>query len=203
MEALILARHGHAISNADERVSGAPPGEGLSALGREQAGALAHALAGETIGLGVATELLRAQETLVLALSGRGVRTTVDAGLNEIRFGSFEGGPLADYRAWAWSHGPEEACPGGGESRAAAATRFAAALEALLARPQHTVLAVSHAVPIRYVLDAAAHQTPSARVRPVPHAEPYRLSRATVEAAAATLRAWASAPRFADTPFGG
>lgn len=203
MDTLILARHAHAASNAGELVNGFPPGGGLSPLGQEQARALADALAGEAVELGVATELRRTQETLALALAGRDVPTVVDPGLNEIRFGSFEGGPLAEYRAWAWAHGPGDPCPGGGESRSDAAARFATALEALAARPESTVLAISHAVPIRYVLDAAAGRAPSSRVQPVPHAEPHRLSRRAVEAAASTLRSWVVSPRFADTPFGG
>jgi len=203
LEALILVRHAHAASNVDETVSCVPPGGGLSELGVEQARALRDALAGEEIGLGVATELRRTQETLSLALAGREVPVLVVPNLNEIDFGSFEGGPLSAYRAWAWTNGPDAECPGGGESRAGAAARFAAALEALLARPEHTVLAVSHAIPIRYVLDAAEGRAPSARVQRVPHAEPHRLERRAVETAVATLQAWLRAPRFTDTPFGG
>ncbi len=203
MEALILARHAHAASNAAGTVSCVPPGGGLSELGTEQAQALREALAGEEIDLGVATELRRTQQTLSLVLAGRDVPVLVVPGLNEIGFGSFEAGLLSAYRAWAWTSGPEALCPGGGESRAQAASRFAAALEGLLARPERIVLAVSHAVPIRYVLDAADGRAPSARVQPVAHAEPHRLGRGAVEAAIAHLRAWARQPRFADTPFGG
>ena len=39
--------------------------------------------------------------------------------------------------------------------------------------------------------------------RPVPHAVPIGSSAPQVERAAATLDAWAAAPGFADTPFGG
>lgn len=203
MDTLIIARHAHAASNADEIVNGAPPGGGLSALGNEQAQALRRALTGDRIDLGVATELRRTQETLAVALADRNVPTVVEPRLNEIRFGSFEGGPLGAYRTWAWAHGPEAACPGAGETRAEAAARFASALELLLVRPERTVLAVSHAVPVRYVLDAAGGRVPSARVLRVPHAEAQRLPRRAVEAAVTTLREWAESPRFADTPFGG
>lgn len=203
MEALILARHAHAASNAAGTVSCVPPGGGLSALGATQAQALREALAGEEIDLGVATELRRTQQTLSLVLAGREVPVLVVPDLNEIGFGSFEAGLLSAYRAWAWTSGPEAVCPGGGESRAQAASRFAAALEGLLARPERIVLAVSHALPIRYVLDAADGRAPAARVQPVPHAEPHRLERRAVETAAATLKAWLEALRFADTPFDG
>jgi broad specificity phosphatase PhoE len=117
--------------------------------------------------------------------------------LNEIRFGSFEGGRLASYRRWAWTHEPDAPCPGGGESRLDAALRFAGALEELLAFPEETVLAVSHGLPVRYVVDAGDGRFPPQRIGEVPHATPFFLARDAVERAAATLRAWALAPRFA------
>jgi broad specificity phosphatase PhoE len=126
------------------------------------------------------------------------VPRTVLAGLDEIGFGSFEGSPLADYRAWAWTNEPDIVCPGGGESRAHAAERFASALVTLLARPEEVVLAVSHSLPIRYVLDAADGSFPAARIEHVPHATPFALDADAVERSAETLRVWATAPRFAD-----
>jgi broad specificity phosphatase PhoE len=191
---LILARHAHAASNEHSRTSCVPPGRGLSPLGLEQARALGAALAGEPIELGVASELARTQETLAVACPG--LPRLVLPALDEIGFGRFEGGPLADYRAWAWAAAPDEPCPGGGESRAAAAARFASALRVLLARSEEVVLAVGHALPIRYVLDAADGAVPAAHVDAVPHAEPYRLDRAAVEGAAATLREWSESPVF-------
>jgi broad specificity phosphatase PhoE len=157
-------------------------------------------LADENIGLGVATPLLRTQETLELALGGRDVERIVSRGLGEIDFGSYEGGPLADYREWAWTNAPDTPCPGGGESRIEAAARFAAALDTLLERPEGVVLAVSHALPIRHVLEASQGRFPPARIGHVPHATPHALDAGAVACAAETLRAWASAPRFADLP---
>ena len=68
----------------------------------------------------------------------------------------------------------------------------------LLARPEETVLAVSHALPIRYVLDAADGLFPAARIAHVPHATPLALDAEAVERAAETLRVWGTAPRFVD-----
>ena len=207
MKQLILVRHAHADSNAGDVVNAVPPGGGLSELGVDEARALGAELAGEAIGIGLSSRLRRTQETLALALGGRTVPVVVEPLLDEIGFGSFEGGPLSAYRAWAWEHEPGADCPGEGESRVAAALRFAAALEAIRDLPAETVLAVSHALPLRYVLDAADGRYPAARVAPVLHATPYRLHRQQVETAALTLRTWAAAPRFvdgtADTPFGG
>jgi broad specificity phosphatase PhoE len=198
---LILARHAHAASNAGDTINGIPPGEGLSPQGAEEAVALGVRLQSEPIELGVSSRFRRASETLTLA--GRGVPFLVEPGLDEIGFGSFEGGALAAYRAWAWKHPPEAACPGGGETRADAARRIAAGLVVLLGRPERVILAVTHGLPLRYVLDAADGSFPGQRLASVPHAVPFRFERAQVERAAATLEEWAAAPRFADTPFGG
>jgi len=200
---LLLARHGHASSNEGNVVNAVPPGEGLSSQGVLEAKALGERLAETPIDLGVSSRLLRARETLEAAVAGRAVPLDVEPLLDEIGFGSFEGGSLEAYRAWAWGSDAGAPCPGGGETRVDAAARLAVVLEALLERPQETILAVSHALPIRYVLDAADGSFPSRQVAHVPHAVPFRLDRTAVERAAATLRAWAAEASFADAPFGG
>lgn len=198
MERLILIRHAHSASNADAVVSGAPPGDGLSPQGIEQAVALRDVLAGEPIDVGLTTEFRRARETLELALASRSLSLETHAGLNEIAFGSFEGGLLSRYREWAWNSGPAAPCPGSGESRADVAARLAEALDALLERPEAVVAAVSHALPVRYVVDAAAGLQPRRRLQPVAHAAPFGLDAAGVGVAATTLRAWSEQPRFRD-----
>jgi len=199
---LLLARHAHASSNEGKIVNGIPPGEGLSPQGVLEAQALGQRLAATPIDLGISSRLLRTRQTLEAVLAGRDVRLVVEPLLDEIGFGSFEGGELEAYRAWAWTSDPT-ASPGGGETRVAAASRIATGLEGLLQRPEDTILAVSHALPIRYVLDAADGSFPSRRVATVPHAAPFRIDRTAVERAAETLRTWAMAPTFADAPFGG
>ena len=203
MRTLILARHAHAESNAGAVVNSMPPGRGLSEAGREEARLLGSLLAPDSIDVAFSSRLLRTQQTLDLALAGRAVPRLVESLLDEIGFGAFDGGSLAVYRQWAWENEPDAPCPGGGESRTDAARRFADALSALLARPEETLLVVSHALPIRYVIDASDGRFPAARLEQVPHATPFRLDRDAVRLAAETLRGWARAPRFADTPFGG
>jgi probable phosphoglycerate mutase len=203
VKTLILARHAHAVSNEGDVANAVPPGRGLSGRGSEQARTLGAVLAPERIDLGVSSRLQRTHDTLALALAGRDTPCVVEPLLDEIGFGSFEGGPLASYRTWAWTHAPSADCPGAGESRARTAARLAEAVDALLRRPERVLLAVSHGLPVRYMLDAAEGRAPSQRLEPVPHATPYRLERAAVERAAATLAAWAAAPVFPDAPFGG
>ena len=153
-------------------------------------------LAGERVDVGFASELARTQETLELALGDRDSSRLVLPELNEIHFGRFEAGPLEAYRRWAWTEPADAVCPGGGESRAAAALRVADALELLSARTEDVVLAVGHALPIRYALDAANDRSPEPRIEPVAHAEPYVLPVDRVVAAAQALRQWAATPRF-------
>jgi broad specificity phosphatase PhoE len=203
LRTLLLVRHAHARTNAADAISSTPPGTGLTPQGVREATALRSELAARRIDLGVATRLVRTQETLEVALDGRDVPRVVLPELDEIRFGSFEGGPLEPYRAWAWSHPPDAAGPGGGESRAEAAARYADGLEALLERPEDAVLAVSHSLAVRYVLDASDGGFPASRVTPVGHATAHELPADAVARAAKTLRAWAAAPAFADAPRGG
>jgi broad specificity phosphatase PhoE len=198
VQTLILARHGEAASNVDDVVSSVPPGAGLSRLGREQARELGRQLTDEPIGLGVSSELLRAVETLELALDGRMVPKLTLPSFNEIRFGRYEGGPLAAYREWAWTNEPDIECPGGGESRASAAARISQALDWLLGRPEEMILLVGHALPVRYVLDAVDGRFPAAKIGVIGHAQPHRLEREALEAAAETLRVWSETPRFSE-----
>jgi broad specificity phosphatase PhoE len=198
VQALFLARHGEAASNVDDVVSSVPPGAGLSRRGREQARKLGRQLADEPIELGVSSELRRAVETLELALDDRGVPKLTLPSFNEIRFGRYEGGPLAAYREWAWTNEPDVECPGGGESRASAAARIAQAMDWLLSRPEEMILLVGHALPVRYVLDAVDGRFPAAKIGVIGHAEPHRLDREALEAAAETLRVWSETPRFSD-----
>jgi broad specificity phosphatase PhoE len=195
---LLLARHGFAASNRDGIASSEIPGDGLTPEGVEQARALCGLLASDEISVAMTSRLARTQETLALALHERDVPIVIASELDEIDFGSFDGGLLDDYRAWAASQPPDVPAPGGGESRAQAAARFARGLRLVLARAEPYVLVVGHALSIRYVVDATSGLTPAARMAPVEHAFPFRLDRTEVERAALLLEKWsdASAPEF-------
>ena len=192
MERLLLSRHAESESGARGAVNGdlGSPSH-LTEAGRAQARALGRALAGEAIGLCATSEFPRTIETAELALQGRGVPRLVFPDLNEIGFGAFEGGPLPDYRAWAHGHGSGEEGPGGAESRLGAARRFARAFRQLLEREERTVLVVSHALAVRYLLSG-----PAARVEPVPLAEAYVLRAGEAAALVERLEAWTEAPTW-------
>lgn len=199
MERAFLARHALARSNDAGLASYAAPGEGLTERGIEQARSLGESLAGEEIALGIATDLRRSQETLEVALEGRDVPRIVVSELNEIHFGSFDGGLLSEYREWAGSEAPGLPAPGGGESRAQAAARYASGLRTVLARPEESALVIGHALAIRYIVDAAEGFVPaSLMLAPVEHAVAQRLEAEQLWTAASLLESWSAAPRFRD-----
>jgi broad specificity phosphatase PhoE len=137
----------------------------------------------------------RARETARIALGDRPVPVEAWPSLNDPRGGSFEGKRLDEYRRWAWATGSGEAAPGGGESRLETVGRYAAAYRRLLERPEPVVLAVLHALPIAYLLRAAAGEAPAARMdRPVEYAEPYSLGADGLRSALEVLETWCGEP---------
>jgi broad specificity phosphatase PhoE len=189
MQRAILVRHAESERNAAGRIGGDP---GLSAAGRDQARRLAERL--PTVELAVTTGLRRAVETAELAFPGAPRLELPELG--EIHFGSYEGGTIEPYREWAWAAGPEEPCPGGGESRADAVRRYVRGWRMVLARPELTVLVVAHGLTVRYVLDAIDGRDPAQRADGVPWAEPFPLAAAELERAVDRLEAWLEEPRW-------
>ncbi len=192
METAILVRHGESEFSVRAAVSSDPAVScPLTMDGQEQARTLGRILAGESIDVCVVTEFERTRQTAELALEGRGVPIVVVRELNDPRAGSFEGGPLDEFRAWAWEHGSADEPPGGGESRLAVAARLARGYRLVLGRSEPTVLVVGHALPMAYALGGA---TP--RIDLLDYVTPYRLGRDELEAAAGRLEAWAAAPTW-------
>jgi 2,3-bisphosphoglycerate-dependent phosphoglycerate mutase len=193
----ILARHAESEFSVRGAMNG-DPGVAcpLTDEGEAQARRLAEALRGEEIDLCVTTEFARTRETADLALDGRDVPRLVVADLNDIRVGDFEGGPLETYRAWARERSPIEVPPGGGESRAQAAERYARGFRAVLGRPEATVLVVTHSLPIRYLLLAAEGVTPRPFAEAVDYAAPHRMEREAFERALDHLERWAANPAW-------
>ncbi|MGZ4353204.1 MAG: histidine phosphatase family protein, partial [Gaiellaceae bacterium] len=133
MEQLILARHGETEWNTRQLVNGDPSvNVRLSEQGREEARRLGAALAGEQVDLCVTSGFPRTDETAELALGDRVVPRLIVADLGDPDYGSFEGGPLEEYRAWAAAN-PSSAAPGGdGEARHAIVGRYARGFRLLL-----------------------------------------------------------------------
>ena len=197
MKRLLLVRHAESELGAVGLVDGDPGrANALSAAGREQAERLRARLQGQPVGLCVTTRLQRTRETADLALGGREVPRLVVEELDEIRFGRWEEQPFEQYAAWAWTAGPTEPAPGGGESRQEVAARFAAGWRRVLERSEQTVLAVVHGLTVRYTLDAAEGLVPAQRADQVALAEPYELDERELRAAVGTLERWAQRPAW-------
>jgi broad specificity phosphatase PhoE len=190
----ILARHGESEFSVKGVMNGDPGLAGpLTAEGVAQARKLGEALRETPIDLCVVTEFERTRQTADVALEGRDVPRLVLPELNDIHVGTFEGGLLETYRAWARDRSPVEV-PAGGESRAGVAERFARGFRQVLARPEETVLVVAHGLPIRYVLLAIEGTEPRPVVESVDYATPYRLTRSDLEHAVERLELWVMDP---------
>jgi len=156
---LLLIRHAESTWNAIGRWQGHgdPP---LSARGREQADALAEALAGLSPAFVVTSDLSRAIETGAPLARALGVAATTCPGLRELDVGSWTGLTRAqiatrDPDALArFESGADDAPAGGGEARDALARRSREALarlsrEALARRSERPIAVVTHLGVIR------------------------------------------------------
>jgi alpha-ribazole phosphatase len=198
VETALLVRHGESVFSVRGAVSSDPLGDcPLTEAGREQARRLGEELASEPVEVCITSEFPRTHETADLVLEGRDVPRVVVAELNDPRAGLFDGGPLERYKQWARAHGPFEAPPGGGESRAAIVARYAHGFRRVLARLESNVLVVIHSLPIAYVLAAAEGRDPAAAMDLVPYCEAYRMSADELAAAVERLERWAERPVFA------
>jgi broad specificity phosphatase PhoE len=193
VDRLILVRHGETAYNARGLMN--PDSEldaPLSADGEAAARRLTEALAAEPVDLIVASPRLRARQTAELLAASRGVDVRVLDDLAEIRAGSFEAGPVAAFQGWVLATPPATPAPGG-ESVPAAARRYLAAARLLRGEPAAVVVAVTHNLPMRMLVNAAAGADPlTGPLRRVPHATRSDLSAAELDAAIATVDAWIS-----------
>ncbi|MDX6514675.1 MAG: 2,3-bisphosphoglycerate-dependent phosphoglycerate mutase [Gaiellaceae bacterium] len=197
LETVILARHGESAYSAQGLVNGDPSVRvPLTEKGRAEARALGEALRDRQIDLCVTSDFERAQETADEALAGRDIPRLVVPELGDIRMGGFEGKTLEAYRAWAHVRPPDEVEPGGGESRVQALQRFLKGYAVVAARPEQTVLVISHGLPILYVLRAAEGHDPAASMGQAEYAHPYELTGDEFRRALARLEHWLLAPAW-------
>jgi probable phosphoglycerate mutase len=200
MNRIIVSRHGESVDSARGTTNGDPAtDEGLSEAGREQARALGQEISGEPIDLCVTSEFPRTRETAALALAGHGIACSVDARLNDLRYGNLEGMSREVYRAWKEAHSLSTPLPGG-ESRVQVAARLCAAMEDLLARPEQTILVVTHDLLIGHLLNAVGGRTPAQPHPDISYATPYRLGVDEVRRAVALLKAWLGREQGAPSP---
>jgi broad specificity phosphatase PhoE len=152
----VLTRHGESTLNFENRINGdfSVP-VALTEKGREEARLLGQQLAHVRLELCLHTRFGRTRETAEITLAGRDVPFEVEPLLDDIDVGELEGKTIEDYRAWKREHERSDDFPGG-ESLDDAAKRYALAFRKLLDRPESSVLVVTHEIPVRYALNAAA-----------------------------------------------
>jgi broad specificity phosphatase PhoE len=192
VEQLIVARHGESDNSARGLLNGDPSLRcPLTPTGREQARRLGMLLRSERIDLTVTSAFARTKETAEIAFAGRSLPRLVVPELNDHPAGAFEGKRLADYLAWAHASPSDASIPGAAESRADALRRFAQGYRLLLERPEPTVVAILHSLPISYLLSGPLQRLPL-----LDYAEPTRVAAAEVLAGVERLERWAADPTW-------
>jgi broad specificity phosphatase PhoE len=170
----VFARHGESVLNLERRVNGDPTKEvDLTERGRFEAARLGEQLAGLHLDVCLHTRFPRAARTADIALAGSDVPFEVEPLFDDIYVGELEGARIEDYRAWKHGHARSDPFPGG-ESLDDAARRYAEGFRRLLAAPHTSQLVVTHEIPIRYALNAAAgSDTLDGPAHELPNAAPF------------------------------
>ncbi len=155
---LIVVRHGETPYNAQGRFTGhldVP----LSALGEQQAGALAERLSTARLDVIVASDLRRARATAQAIARRHELPVEEDADLREMAFGAWEGATYAEVLArdmaevQRWEVDPTVHAPPGGETVTQLHERVTRALERWRGRyPRGTVLWAGHGGVIEVLL---------------------------------------------------
>ena len=191
---LLLARHAQSTLNFEHRVNGDPSVDvPLTEDGREEARRLGAQVANVELDLCVHTRFPRTRETAELALEGRSVPLLVEPRLDDIDLGDLEGWPIERYREVKRELGRKRPFPGG-ESLDDAARHYAAAWRDLATRPERAILVVTHEIPVRYALNAAAgsDQLDGPPFHDLPNALPFLFDPDTLTRAADRIEQLAS-----------
>lgn len=151
-----LVRHGQSLSNLEGRVQGRDDAP-LSALGREQAAAVARWISSQSrlevevpIDEVWSSPLIRARDTAAPIAASLGLVVHVAEDLAELHAGVFQGHLWSDLESRfpeevaRWRSGDAAYAIPGGESRAALAARGRAMLETLAARDARGMVVVAH-----------------------------------------------------------
>ena len=156
MATLLLVRHGH-TDVAGRRLTGRQRGVHLNAQGRREAERLVERLEGVPVSAIWTSPLERCRETAAPLARDRRLSPTVQRGLIEVDYGAWTGRSIAQLRRtrlWrSVMHAPSTVRFPGGESMLEVQARMVdAAMTLAAAHPGGTVVAVSHADPIRLLV---------------------------------------------------
>ena len=193
MRLFVLARHGQSELNARGVINGDPDVPvALSEEGEHEAAQLGEEVANIPLDLCVHTRFGRTAATAEIVLRGRDAPLVCEPLLDDVDVGELEGETIVDYPAWKREHRSSDPFPGG-ESLDDAAQRYAEGFRRLLARPESSVLAICHEIPVRYAVNAAAGSNqldgPTHNIR---NAAPYLFSADALERAASRIDELAS-----------
>jgi probable phosphoglycerate mutase len=156
MATLLLVRHGH-TDVAGRRLTGWQRGVHLNAQGRREAERLVERLEGVPVSAIWTSPLERCRETAAPLARARGLSPSAQRGLIEVDYGAWTGRSIAQLRRtrlWrSVMHAPSTVRFPGGESMLEVQARMVdAAMTLAAAHPGGTVVAVSHADPIRLLV---------------------------------------------------
>src|SRR3990170_911365 len=170
----LIVRHGQSTLNLARRVNGDPSVMvALTEQGEEEARLLGAQLANVPLDACVHTRFERTRRTAEPALACRGIPLVEEPLLDDIDVGELEGETIERYREWKRANGRDVPFPGG-ESLDGAARRYGAAYRRLLETPFRAVLVVTHEIPLRYALNAAAGSDRlDGPAHDIPNARPY------------------------------
>jgi probable phosphoglycerate mutase len=99
----------------------------------------------------LASEFPRAQQTASLLMGVPASELIVDARLNELDYGKFEGGPFSEYGSWLDRHGGSQRPPGARESQREGIQRMLTGVRASLEHPGPRLL-VCHGLLVSVLL---------------------------------------------------
>ena len=156
MTLVLLVRHAEHVLQGRTLV-GRSDDAAISRKGQEQIRLLADMLAREPVAAVQSSPRIRARETAAAIAARLKLNVQVDAALDEIDYGDWTGKSfeqLAQMPEWrTWNERRDAATPPNGESMRALQRRILAHLHAMRrSYPRKTVVAVSHAEPIRAAL---------------------------------------------------
>lgn len=147
-----VLRHGQTDDSKQHLVNGDPSrtvplnAEGMLSCRRPWSVLPLH-----TVRTWLASEFPRARQTASLLTGVPAPNLVVDAHLNELDYGKFEGGPFLEYAAWLDAHGGSQRPPGARESQREGIRRMLSGVRAALEYPGPRVL-VCHGLLVSVLL---------------------------------------------------
>lgn len=159
MSIVFVLRHAATEYSASYQVNGDPSVDMPLTAEGEAACRTAHVLRSANVVTCVSSEFTRCRRTAELLIGGR-APVLVDARLNELDYGTFEGGEFLVYARWLAQHGPRRRPMGAAESQAEGIARMLSGLRTVLERPGPR-LVVAHGLLVSVLQWAREHQSQS------------------------------------------